>query len=140
MYCYYSVRQGRLLYGGNTPIIRHVLPCQIHHLLNCSCLFSIKCIQLHVTASNRIANDIIPPHLSTPRQLSTVHIVYIYLNIPGVSIYSQLQHSMTEKYPIGTRSESERLVRDWGFRHVFTWSDGRYVDQRPIYRRRMESL
>ncbi|KAF3390274.1 hypothetical protein F1880_008980 [Penicillium rolfsii] len=30
---------------------------------------------------------------------------------------------MTEKYPIGTRAESERLVRDWGFRHVYTWSD-----------------
>ncbi|KAJ5153008.1 uncharacterized protein N7482_009486 [Penicillium canariense] len=32
---------------------------------------------------------------------------------------------MSQIYPIGTRSESERLVRDWGFRHVFTWSDGR---------------
>ncbi|OKP11462.1 hypothetical protein PENSUB_2948 [Penicillium subrubescens] len=31
---------------------------------------------------------------------------------------------MAEKYPIGTRAESERLVRDWGFRHVYTWSDG----------------
>ncbi|KAJ5233718.1 uncharacterized protein N7469_005484 [Penicillium citrinum] len=31
---------------------------------------------------------------------------------------------MAEIYPVGTRSESERLVRDWGFRHVFTWSDG----------------
>ncbi|CAI7667618.1 hypothetical protein N7533_000585 [Penicillium manginii] len=27
---------------------------------------------------------------------------------------------MAEKYPIGNRSESERLVRDWGFKHVFT--------------------
>jgi hypothetical protein len=35
---------------------------------------------------------------------------------------------MAEKYPIGNRSESERLVRDWGFKHVFTWSDGRHVD------------
>jgi hypothetical protein len=34
---------------------------------------------------------------------------------------------MTEKYPIGTRAESERLVRDWGFRHVYTWSDRRFV-------------
>lgn len=34
---------------------------------------------------------------------------------------------MTGKYPIGTRAESERLVRDWGFQHVYTWSDGRYV-------------
>lgn len=60
---------------------------------------------------------------STPRQLLTVHIVYIY----RVSIYFKLQHhTMTENYPIGTRAESERLVRDWGFRHVFTWSDGRY--------------
>ncbi|KAJ5538057.1 hypothetical protein N7494_007536 [Penicillium frequentans] len=31
---------------------------------------------------------------------------------------------MADKYPIGTRSESERLVREWGFQHVFTWSDG----------------
>ncbi|KAJ5116378.1 hypothetical protein N7456_000726 [Penicillium angulare] len=29
----------------------------------------------------------------------------------------------TEKYPIGTRSECESLVREWGFRHIFTWSD-----------------
>lgn len=34
---------------------------------------------------------------------------------------------MTGNYPIGTRFESERLVKDWGFRHVFTWADGRYV-------------
>jgi hypothetical protein len=34
---------------------------------------------------------------------------------------------MAEKYPIGTRAESERLVRDWGFQHVYTWSDGRSV-------------
>ncbi|KAG2413858.1 hypothetical protein HFD88_003047 [Aspergillus terreus] len=31
---------------------------------------------------------------------------------------------MAETYPIGTRSECERLVKDWGFRHVFTWADG----------------
>ncbi|KAJ5425734.1 hypothetical protein N7465_000804 [Penicillium sp. CMV-2018d] len=31
---------------------------------------------------------------------------------------------MTEKYPTGTRAESERLVREWGFRHIFTWTDG----------------
>ncbi|KAJ5357853.1 hypothetical protein N7541_005011 [Penicillium brevicompactum] len=31
---------------------------------------------------------------------------------------------MSEKYPIGTRSESERLVRQWGFKHIFTWTDG----------------
>ena len=35
--------------------------------------------------------------------------------------------TMSETYTIGSRSESERLVRDWGFRHVFTWADGRYV-------------
>ncbi|PYI19708.1 hypothetical protein BO86DRAFT_31085 [Aspergillus japonicus CBS 114.51] len=29
-----------------------------------------------------------------------------------------------ETYPIGSRKECERLVRDWGFNHVFTWSDG----------------
>lgn len=34
---------------------------------------------------------------------------------------------MTETYQIGTRPESERLVREWGFSHVFTWSDGRHV-------------
>lgn len=33
---------------------------------------------------------------------------------------------MSEKYPIGTRKESEHLVSEWGFKHVFTWSDGRY--------------
>ncbi|KAJ5970927.1 uncharacterized protein N7479_000845 [Penicillium vulpinum] len=31
---------------------------------------------------------------------------------------------MTEKYPTGTRAESESLVRKWGFRHIFTWTDG----------------
>ncbi|EPS26693.1 hypothetical protein POX_g09005 [Penicillium oxalicum] len=31
---------------------------------------------------------------------------------------------MSDKYPIGTRAECERLVKDWGFQHVFTWSDG----------------
>lgn len=30
-----------------------------------------------------------------------------------------------ETYTIGSRSECERMVRDWGFRHVFTWTDGR---------------
>lgn len=38
---------------------------------------------------------------------------------------------MIEKYQIGTPSESEQLVRSWGFKHVFTWSDGRYVRQQP---------
>lgn len=32
---------------------------------------------------------------------------------------------MAETYPIGTRKECERLVKDWGFKHVFTWADGR---------------
>jgi len=32
---------------------------------------------------------------------------------------------MTEKYEIGTRAECERMVREWGFSHVFTWTDGR---------------
>ncbi|CAG8322845.1 unnamed protein product [Penicillium salamii] len=31
---------------------------------------------------------------------------------------------MSERYPIGTRSESEDLVRKWGFQHIFTWTDG----------------
>lgn len=31
---------------------------------------------------------------------------------------------MAETYPIGTRGECEHLVRQWGFQHVFTWSDG----------------
>lgn len=30
-----------------------------------------------------------------------------------------------EKYPIGSRSECEKMVRDWGFSHVFTWTDPR---------------
>lgn len=34
---------------------------------------------------------------------------------------------MADSYPIGSRGECERLVRDWGFRHVFTWADGRYA-------------
>lgn len=33
----------------------------------------------------------------------------------------------TAIYPITTQEESERLVRSWGFNHVFTWSDGRYA-------------
>lgn len=33
-------------------------------------------------------------------------------------------------YPIGTRSESERLVQDWGFSSVFTWADRKCV---PVY-------
>ncbi|KAI9045631.1 uncharacterized protein KD926_008047 [Aspergillus affinis] len=31
---------------------------------------------------------------------------------------------MAETYPIGSRSDCERMVREWGFGHVFTWSDG----------------
>ncbi|KAF7717246.1 RmlC-like cupin domain-containing protein [Penicillium ucsense] len=31
---------------------------------------------------------------------------------------------MPATYPIGTRAETERLVKDWGFHHVFTWTDG----------------
>ncbi|KAJ0426116.1 hypothetical protein BJY00DRAFT_307619 [Aspergillus carlsbadensis] len=31
---------------------------------------------------------------------------------------------MPETYHIGTRSGCERLVKDWGFHHVFTWTDG----------------
>ncbi|CAI7638979.1 unnamed protein product [Penicillium viridicatum] len=38
---------------------------------------------------------------------------------------------MTEKYPTGTRAESERLVREWGFRHIFTWTDGRNAYYSP---------
>lgn len=34
---------------------------------------------------------------------------------------------MAETYPIGTRGECERLVRQWGFQQVFTWSDGRFL-------------
>ncbi|KAJ5624294.1 hypothetical protein N7510_000603 [Penicillium lagena] len=40
---------------------------------------------------------------------------------------------MSDTYPIGTAAESERLVRSWGFRHVFTWEDGRYFP--PMARR-----
>ncbi|KAL2002755.1 hypothetical protein VTN02DRAFT_6034 [Thermoascus thermophilus] len=31
---------------------------------------------------------------------------------------------MADKYEIGTRAECERMVREWGFGHVFTWTDG----------------
>ncbi|KAL4901316.1 hypothetical protein BDW74DRAFT_160216 [Aspergillus multicolor] len=31
---------------------------------------------------------------------------------------------MAETYMIGSRNECERLVKDWGFKHVFTWADG----------------
>ncbi|CAG8238860.1 unnamed protein product [Penicillium salamii] len=34
---------------------------------------------------------------------------------------------MSEKYSIGTRLESEDLVRKWGFQHIFTWTDGGYL-------------
>ena len=34
---------------------------------------------------------------------------------------------MTQTYPIKSRSDDERLVREWGFKHVFTWTDGRYT-------------
>ncbi|PYH41938.1 uncharacterized protein BP01DRAFT_326539 [Aspergillus saccharolyticus JOP 1030-1] len=30
----------------------------------------------------------------------------------------------SQSYPIGSPKECERMVRDWGFSHVFTWSDG----------------
>lgn len=33
---------------------------------------------------------------------------------------------MTQTYPIKSRRDDERLVREWGFKHVFTWTDGRY--------------
>jgi hypothetical protein len=33
---------------------------------------------------------------------------------------------MSGKYTIGSRKESEHLVSEWGFKHIFTWSDGRY--------------
>ncbi|KAL1975157.1 hypothetical protein VTN31DRAFT_3549 [Thermomyces dupontii] len=29
-----------------------------------------------------------------------------------------------QKYHIGSRDECEKLVRDWGFSYVFTWTDG----------------
>ena len=33
----------------------------------------------------------------------------------------------SEKYEIGTRAECEKMVKQWGFSHVFTWTDSRYV-------------
>lgn len=33
----------------------------------------------------------------------------------------------SEKYKIGTRSQCENMVNTWGFSHVFTWTDPRYV-------------
>lgn len=47
---------------------------------------------------------------------------------------------MSDKYPIGTRAECERLVKDWGFQHVFTWSDGRYVVSSILRRGYMDEL
>ncbi|KAJ5510646.1 hypothetical protein PEX1_015030 [Penicillium expansum] len=38
---------------------------------------------------------------------------------------------MTQNYPTGTRVESERLVREWGFRHIFTWTDGSNAHYSP---------
>lgn len=32
-----------------------------------------------------------------------------------------------------TREEAESLVRSWGFSHVFTWTDGRYVRSPPPF-------
>jgi hypothetical protein len=29
----------------------------------------------------------------------------------------------SEKYEIGTRAECEKMVKEWGFPHVFTWTD-----------------
>jgi hypothetical protein len=31
----------------------------------------------------------------------------------------------SEKYEIGTRAECEKMVKEWGFPHVFTWTDSR---------------
>lgn len=47
---------------------------------------------------------------------------------------------MAEKYPIGSRAESERLVREWGFQNVYTWSDGRFVSLPPFFENRTDVL
>jgi hypothetical protein len=39
---------------------------------------------------------------------------------------------MKQTYPIKSRSDDERLVREWGFKHVFTWTDGRYYQLIPL--------
>lgn len=40
---------------------------------------------------------------------------------------------MAQTYPIKSRSDDERLVREWGFKHVFTWTDGRYYHLLPLH-------
>lgn len=32
-----------------------------------------------------------------------------------------------EKYEIGSRAGCEKMVKEWGFSHVFTWTDPRYL-------------
>lgn len=49
---------------------------------------------------------------------STAKAIHLRTLAPSIS-------NMAESYQIGTRSECERLVRDWGFRSAFTWADGR---------------
>ncbi|KAL1859314.1 hypothetical protein Plec18170_002430 [Paecilomyces lecythidis] len=36
-----------------------------------------------------------------------------------------------DPYTIGSRQECERMVKDWGFRHVFTWADGSNAHYSP---------
>lgn len=82
-----------------------------------------------ITATHGISINNESPHSQTWK-LSSLE---IYKKKSYTNIVLSKRHrcvcvkgKMAEIYPVGTRSESERLVRDWGFRHVFTWSDGRY--------------
>ena len=73
-------------------------------------------------------SDIIPPHRAQeiPSHISQANIV-----VGKIPFYASCHvPTMTDKYPIGTHTESERLVRKWGFQRVFTWADGPYVSLR----------
>lgn len=85
-------------------------------------------------------NDVIPRipleashHQLVPlRHFLILHSILSSLKRHNLSFRSRRQHqirlcltAMAETYPIGSRSQCERMVRDWGFGHVFTWSDGR---------------
>jgi hypothetical protein len=57
-----------------------------------------------------------------------------YISFHAQESDTENPEAMTEKYPTGTRTESERLVREWGFRHIFTWTDQRYVQAHEYLR------
>lgn len=73
----------------------------------------------------RDPSDIIPPHRAHG---NLSHVSHANIAVVKKAYYASCHvPTMTEKYPIATRAESERLVREWGFQRVFTWTDGAYV-------------